>query len=127
MASIFRDKSHEFAAPRFRPAVAGRRSDHDRELDRRRRSLADGSRGLVDVAGAAGAQDGSAAGNDPIGRAVWESAEGARRLARTVILILDDDAPRSEALIDRSGRALMSASIAGLGLWAIALFLLGLE
>jgi hypothetical protein len=65
------------------------------------------------------------AGSDAVGRAVWASADHARRLGGTVKPTREDDTVRRSPL--GAGHAVLSAWIAGLGLWAIALFLLGAD
>jgi hypothetical protein len=65
----------------------------------------------------------AAAGTDAIGRVVWESAARARKLGDTVALVRDDD----DAVGGRPGQMVVAAGLAGLALWAIVLFLLGLE
>lgn len=64
------------------------------------------------------------AGADAIGFAVWKSAARARRLGGTGAMVQDDDKVAPD---NPSGRAVVSAWFAGLGLWSIVLFLLSLE
>ena len=118
--------SHDLIALRL-PRDIDNRPDNGRELDRRRRPLADGPRGGVDPARLTGNLFSPAVGSDVIGRAVWESAARARRLGETVPMILNGDDARGEGRGDRPSSTVISVSLAGLGLWAIALFLLGLE
>jgi hypothetical protein len=59
-----------------------------------------------------------------IGRAIWKSADRARRLGSSVALVQDEsDAP----VLQQPRRRLMSAWFAGFSVSAIVLFLLGVE
>jgi hypothetical protein len=124
MAQFHWDMSHDFNALHLRtaPDIV---PEHGRELDRRRRPLGDGTRPSLDPVRARAFALTPAAGTGAVGRAVWESAVRARRLGNTVALIQDDN--DAAPLDDRPGRAVVTAWLAGLSLWAIVLFLIGME
>lgn len=126
MVTFSKDMIHDFITSFRRQVVSGDVPDRSRELDRRRRSLADGYRASHhDPLRARVLDASSAAGTDAIGRIVWESAVRARKLGDTVALVRDEeiDAP----LDRRPSHTVVSAWLAGLALWAIVLFLLGAE
>ncbi len=125
MVTFTKEMIHDLLVSFRRQAGPSDVSDRGRELDRRRRSLADGHRAPHhDPLRARALQASAAVGTDSIGRIVWESAARARRLGDTVALVRDDD---DEAVGRRPGQAVVSAWLAGLALWAIVLFLLGAE
>lgn len=124
MAQFPSDMSHDLSTLRLRPA-ADALPDYCRELDRRRRPLGDGARPSLDPLRARAFALPPAAGTDTVGRAVWESSARARRLGDTVALVQDDN--DDGLLDDRPGHAVVTAWLAGLGLWTIVLFLLSME
>ncbi len=126
MMTFSKDMIHDFITAFRRHAESSELPDRSRELDRRRRPLADGSRAPHHDPLRARARHASlaAAGADPIGRVVWESAARARKLGGTVALVRDGD---DDALDRRPGQAVVTAWLAGLALWAIVLFLLSVE
>lgn len=100
--------------------------DRSRELDRRRRSLADGNRAPHhDPLRTRAVHVPALPGTDAIGRVVWESAARARELGGTVALAREDE--DDEVSDRRPSHAIVSAWLAGLALWAIVLFLLSAE
>ena len=126
MVTFSKDMIHDFIAAFRRNTQSSELSDRSRELDRRRRSLADGARTPHRDPLRARARHASfaAANADPIGRVVWESAARARKLGGTIALVRDGD---DDALDRRPSQAVVTAWLAGLALWAIVLFLLSAE
>ena len=126
MVTFSKDMIHDFFAALRRHPESSDLSDRSRELDRRRRSLADGARTPHHDPLKARARHASfaAASADPIGQMVWECAARARKLGGTVALVRDGD---EGALDRRPSQAVVTAWLAGLALWAIVLFLLSVE
>lgn len=121
-----KDMIHDFITAFRRHAESSELPDRSRELDRRRRPLADGSRAPHhDPLRARPLQASAAVGTDSIGRIVWESAARARRLGDTVALVRDEEI--GDPIDRRPSHTVVSAWLAGLALWAIVLFLLGAE
>lgn len=117
---------HDFITSLRRQVVSGDVPDRSRELDRRRRPVADGYRpSHHDPLRARALHAGTTAGTDFVGRVVWESAARARKLGETVALVRDDE--NDDPLDRRPSHTVVSAWLAGLALWAIVLFLLGAE
>ncbi len=121
-----KDTIHDLITSSRRQVVPRDVPDRSRELDRRRRPLADGDRASHhDPLRARVLDAASAAGNDAIGRVVRESAARARELGDTVALVRDEEI--DDPLDRRPSHTVVSAWLAGLALWAIVLFLLGAE
>lgn len=126
MVTLTREMIHDLLVSFRRQAGPSDVSDRGRELDRRRRSLADGHRAPHhDPLRARPLQASAAVGTDSIGRIVWESAARARRLGDTVALVRDEEI--GDPIDRRPSHTVVSAWLAGLALWAIVLFLLGAE
>lgn len=126
MVTFSKDMIHDLIAAFRRHTESSELSDRSRELDRRRRPLADGARTPHHDPLRARARHAPlpAASADPIGRVVWESAARARKLGGTVALVRDGD---DDTLDRHPSQAVVTAWLAGLSLSAIVLFLLGVE
>jgi len=112
---------HELASLR-RGAASADVPDHSRELGRRRRSVGDGARPAGDPVRVRALGAAPPVATDFVGRAIWKSADRARRLGSSIALVQDEEdaAPRLPP-----GRRLTSTWLAGFSFSAILLFLLG--